>query len=297
MQLQRNEYPQGSWGRKTIKGTLIAALVLLGGIIWNYSEVPKSIAYTAFRSLYKYGIGFQTRDWERLTGEHFEVRYLPGDAGIAKMVLETAERFVEPVNSRLDYVPKGRMLVLLYPDRESLGESFGWSANQSAMGVYWAGVIRVLSPSAWIENAAAVELAEEFRSTGPMVHEYTHLAVDYIARGNYPRWLTEGVAQYVERDVTGFILWEPLVHHNEEWIPLEKLDSCFDNALSQSKAYRQSLAMLDCLVEKHGPDSFLRILRRLGQGANLNVAWKAETGKSLEEFQRDFLHWSSQQIE
>ena len=129
---------------------------------------------------------------------------------------------VEPVNKRLGFNPQGKSLVLIYPTREALGKSFGWAADQSAMGVYWAGVIRVLSPMAWVESAVTSEVEKEFRSSGPMVHEYTHLVVDYITRGNYTRWLTEGVAQYVERDITGFVLSEPLIRFEEEWFPLER---------------------------------------------------------------------------
>jgi len=295
MQLQSHVVNcQQGWRRRTLKGTVIAALVLLGGIVLNYSEVPKSLAYTAFRGLNKYGIGFQTRGWQSIEGNHFEVRYHPEDASIASLVLETAEIAVEPVNQRLGYVPKGRMLVLVYPDRESLGESFGWSADQSAMGVYWAGIIRVLSPTAWIESAPAAEVAAEFQATGPMVHEYTHLVVDYITRGNYPRWFTEGVAQYVERDITGFSLSEPLVRSDEKWFSLRDLDDSFDNSLTQTKAYRQSLAMIDFLVQEHGQQAIVGILNRLGHGAKLNAAWKAETGISLEEFETGFNYWTGE---
>ena len=47
---------------------------------------------------------------------------------------------------------------------------------------------------------------KDYFKEGPMVHEYTHLVVDELTGGNYSRWFTEGVAQYVEQQVTGYTL-------------------------------------------------------------------------------------------
>lgn len=297
MQLQNNVHYQTGWGRKTAKGTFIAALVLVGGLVCSYSEAPKSAAYSIFREINKHSIAFQTRGWERVNGSHFEIRYRPEDAEIARLVLETAEMSVDPVNSRLGYVPQGKMLVLVYPTREALGKSFGWTADQSAMGVYWAGIIRILSPTAWIESAAATQLEEEFRSSGPMVHEYTHLVVDYVSRGNCPRWLTEGIAQHVERDVTGFILSDQMIRLEEQWFPLSEIDVQFDTPEGQSKAYRQSLAMIDYLTQEYGEEAYVGILHRLGRGSSLTAAWKAETGLSLEKFEQNFNYWTQAQAD
>lgn len=271
--------------RRSLNGAVIAFLVMVSGLTWHCSEIPRSLAYSAFRGINKVGINLQTRGWNSIDGQQFQVRYRPEDADVAKIVLEAAEEAVTPVNSKLDYYPRGRMLVLVYPDRISLGRSFGWTADQSAMGVYWAGIIRVLSPSAWIQEASASEVAEEFRTTGPMVHEYVHLVVDYITRGNHPRWLTEGVAQHVERDITGYTLSEPFPSFDGAWLPFEELEISFDAPSTQPQAYCQSLAMVDFLTQEYGFESLLGILNRLGKGASLEAAWKAETGLTVNEFE------------
>lgn len=296
MQLQTNVHSNRGWGRKTLRGTLVTVLVFMAGIAWNHIEAPRSLAYSAFRELSRFGIGLQTRGWESMKGSHFEIRYQPEDVDMASIVLNTAEEAVEPVNARLGYAPQGRMLVLVYPTREALGKSFGWAADQSAMGVYWAGTIRVLSPAAWIESGPQYQVAQEFRTTGPMVHEYTHLVVDYISRGNYPRWFTEGVAQYIERDFTGFMLSDQVIGSEEEWFSLNELDRNFDTPLGQPKAYRQSLAMIDYLGQEYGEDAFVRILHRLGQGVSFETAWKDETGVSLEQFEDSFGVWTQSQV-
>ncbi len=277
-----------NWKGRTLRGVLIALLVMAGSFAWHYSEIPRSLVYSAFRSMNKYGVNLQTRNWNSLKGEHFEVRYRKEDADIAQIVLAAAEEAVAPVNSQLGYRPQGRMLVLVYPDRTSLGKSFGWTADQSAMGVYWAGVIRVLSPSVWITEVSLSEKAEVFSTAGPMVHEYTHLAVDYMTRGNYPRWFTEGVAQYVEREVTGFTLSEPPPGCDQAWFSVEALEVSFDSPATQSQAYYQSLTMVDFLTQEYGSEVVVGILNCLGKGIPLDSAWEAETGVTVETFEASF---------
>lgn len=284
---QPGSEPRNKKGRP-LKGVLVAVLVMAGGFAWQCAEVPKSLAYSTFRGINKCVVSYQTKDWNRLNGEHFQVRYQNEDADVAKIVLKTAEEAVAPVNSQLGYCPRGRMLVLIYPDRKSLGEKFGWTADQSAMGVYWAGVIRVLSPSAWIEGASASQMAKEFRTTGPMVHEYAHLAVDYMARGNYPRWFTEGVAQYVEQEITGFTLSDWTFGCESTWLSVAELEESFDSPVTQSQAYHQSLTMVDFLTHEYGSEVLVGILNRLGKGASLDAAWKAETGVTVKEFEDIF---------
>ena len=134
---------------------------------------------------------------------------------------------VEPVNTKLCFTPQGKTLVLVYPTRAALGKSFGWAADQSAMGVYWAGVIRVLSPWPGLKVLQQVKL-KRVPLFGPMV---TNIPIWWwtILQGNYTRWLTEGIAQYVEREITGFMLSE-LYRPGEEWFPLCELDEEFDTA-------------------------------------------------------------------
>jgi len=291
MQPQINGHPRVPGIGKKVRGVFFAALIIVVGLIVNFTQIPRAAFYSVFREVNRFSINLQTRDWLSLAGDHFEVRYHPQDQAVAALVLNTAEQSFEPVNNMLGYVPKDRTLVLVYPTRRDLGKSFGWTADQSAMGVYWAGIIRVLSPAAWIDCSAEGEMAERFRSSGPMVHEYSHLTVDYITRGNYPRWLTEGIAQYVEREITGFSFSDGLSSPEEEWFSLKDLENNFDNPQGQAKAYRQALAMMDYLVIEYGEDAYIGILQRLGRGAGLDKAWREETGTTPEEFFEDFCRW------
>jgi len=239
--------------------------------------------YKAFREYARFSMTWKTRHWQELNGDRFIIRYLPEDENVAKMVLDTAEEAYTPVNESLSFSPEEKIPIILYPDNISLNKSFGWAANESAMGVYWAGVIRILSPNYWIEEG---DKEERFKSEGPMSHEYAHFVVDYLAGGNYPRWLTEGIAQRIERSVTGF---EMELRGPEEFYPLDQMDGEFDLLPNQSAAYRQSLAMVDYLAGRFGEDALKQILQALGRGEKLDRALIESTGLNTKDFETQFL--------
>ncbi|MGI6685551.1 MAG: peptidase MA family metallohydrolase [Bacillota bacterium] len=262
---------------------VILGLLVLAGLSFKYPNLPKVLVYKAFREYARFSMTWKTRHWQELSGEKFILRFQPGDENVAKMVLDTAEEAFVPVNQSLKYTPYEKVPIVLYPDTVSLNRSFGWAANESAMGVYWAGVIRILSPNHWI---TAGEMTERFKSEGPMSHEYAHFIVDYIAQGNYPRWLTEGIAQRVERKITGY---EMELKGTEEIYQLVQMDADFDLLPNQSAAYRQSLAMVDFLVKKYGEDALYQILLALGKGKSLDRAFEENMGVNTKEFETQFL--------
>ncbi|TDA70724.1 MAG: hypothetical protein D9V47_00535 [Clostridia bacterium] len=270
-----------------------AGLFFLAVLAGRYPNWPRTMAYSLFREAAKKEILWQTRDWERVADDHFEIIYRDPDRDVAPLVLEVAKGSYAGVARMLGHFPPGRVPVIIYPDRASLGRSFGWAADESAMGVYWAGAVRVLSPQDWVQAADQHELYETFRQSGPVVHELAHLAVDYRARGNYPRWLTEGIAQYVERELTGFVMDAPGSRMGR-WYPLEKMDRGFDALPDQGLAYRQSLALVDFLVDAHGYEVIDRMLTSLGQGLTWSQALQQETGLRAEELMARFTVWAEE---
>ncbi|MEL7566972.1 MAG: hypothetical protein AAGU27_19105 [Dehalobacterium sp.] len=268
---------------KFLISALILSLLVLLVLTFKYPNLPKVIVYKVFREYARFSMTWKTRHWQEIEGEKFILRFQPGDENVGKMVLDTAEEAYGPVNTALNYNPKEKIPIILYPDNLALNRSFGWAANESAMGVYWAGVIRILSPNYWIEEE---DMEERFRSEGPMAHEYAHFIVDYIAGGNYPRWLTEGIAQQVERKVTGF---EMALTGGTEVYSIDQMDKEFDLLPNQSAAYRQSLAMIDFLVNEYGEDALGNILQALGKGENLDRAFKESIALDVKGFENKFL--------
>jgi hypothetical protein len=251
--------------------------------------------YSACRECGRVNLEFRTRGLQEKDSEHFRVRCQQPDADVADMVLQAAERAYGPVNDALGFTPRDKVLIVVYPNAEELAKSFGWPADQSALGVYWMGTIRVLSPRAWITDES--DFHERFWNSGPMAHEYTHYVVDHLACGNYPRWLTEGLAQREDRDLTGFVFAldrDDLAA--QEPYKLRQLDSDFDDRDDQMLAYWQSLAAVEFMDEQYSIDRIKDLINRLGRGYNQEIAFRTTFGISFDEFEARYRFWLQKYI-
>lgn len=269
--------------RRIFLNITLAVLFLISTLILRYPFTVKAASYNFLREFVKREIYLRTWDWNTLRGTNFVLKFENQDASVANLVLQTAEEIFTPINEALEYTPDTQVLMVMYPNKASLNKSFGWDADENAMGVYWAGSIRILSPLAWIEDEETI--GQEFRDQGPIAHEYTHLVVDYMTKGNYTRWLTEGVAQYMERELTGFAFPILDVTSREQLYSLQEMTTNFDNLPDQSLAYHQSLAAIDYYVESFGFEALVNLLQDLGRGKSLSQALHENTGLSFEIFE------------
>lgn len=249
----------------------------------------KAWLYPLVRDMAQAKLNYETRSMAVYETTHFTIKYSPSDAAMVSMVAEAAEAAYSPVTDTLGAAPKGKTLLVVYPDRKELNKVFGWANDQSAMGVYWGGVIQLLSPKEWLQ---AGESTAEFIRSGPMVHEFTHLVFDHMTNGNYTRWFTEGLAQYVEYKANGY-----------EWISKtnslagglysqQQLDANFDNLPDQSLAYRQSLAAVRYIAEVHGEAKLHEVIQALQDGQSTPEAISSVLGMTYDEFGTAWTQWA-----
>ncbi|WP_034638767.1 peptidase MA family metallohydrolase [Desulfofalx alkaliphila] len=269
-----------------VLGLLIFATSMLWG--WNSHRL---YIYTASRELAKLSTAVRSAHLPEITAEKIVVKHYPGDEQEAQLVMDAAEEFLQPVLDLLDYPLDRKVVLLVYPNREKLNQYFGWPADESAMGVYWAGTIKVLAPREWIDAEDQEHLRQVFYKTGPVAHELAHLVVDYRTRGNYSRWFTEGIAQYVELNLTGFKFNDRAGSLEDQRYGLQQLSEGFENLANQSLAYRQSLAAVYYLVEIYGKEAILETMDLLGRGYSLEEAFLEIYGIDLNTFEYQLNDW------
>ncbi|HOV80287.1 MAG TPA: hypothetical protein PK728_09315 [Bacillota bacterium] len=257
---------------------LAAVLVFAAALFFRPPASARLHGYGLIRELIKFSTVLGTLNMDKAVSRHFYVKFKPEDRNYAEVVLDTAERFYYPVAEDFGFAPPARVPLIIYSTREELNRSFGWAADESAMGVYWAGTIRVLSPGEWIDECEPSALKETFVSSGPMAHEFTHLVVDYLTGGNYPRWFTEGLAQYEEYKLTGFELAAPAGSFEHAFDPAEIFTDDFDSLPEQALAYRESLAAVRFIVCSYGEGALFDIIAELGNGKDFSDALKKATG-------------------
>ena len=116
-------------------------------------------------------------------------------------------------------------------------------------------------------------------------HEFCHVVTLQLTHNKMPRWISEGISVYEERQANP--AWgERLNPRYREMLlgkdltPVSKLSGAFlgpKSPLHLQFAYYQSSLVVEFLVERFGRDKLLTILRELGQGMDVNEALAKHT--------------------
>jgi len=269
---------------------IICAVVLVafGYYIFRTGTHVTQFKQGFFRFMVGQETNLRTGTWEQVDTAHFRIKYLPIDKYSVGLVSEAAEDAYIKISQKMGCEPSRLITIVVYPDNASLAASFGWDKNEKALGVYWGGTIRILSPRAWLANLGQ---EERFMKEGPMVHEMAHLMIDEMSRGNYNRWWTEGVAQYTEREITGFEFSSPFRKKDDlYYYQLDNLEKNYDR-LEQSVAYWESLQAVDYLVGAYGEDKIYEVLNRLSRGDTMARALESALGVDYATFSRNFYRY------
>lgn len=224
--------------------------------------------------------------------EHFDLYYTDVDENVVPLILETAERVWRPVGLEMQRTPQGRVPLILYPTREELRAAFGWGQSESALGVYWQGTIRLLSPNVWLDGMKADRDLTEFERLNPIAHELTHYILDERTGGNYPRWFTEALAQQVEERVTGYVWIEPASQMDQDLYDYEELNMEFQTLSNQPLAYRQSYLFLRWLAERNGEEASEHLIQSLARGKTFPEAFANTYGGSPDLLFRQWEEWA-----
>jgi len=281
---------------KLVSFVLAVLFMVSTFILIRVPESARGNIYSVFREIARAQMLLRTHGWQQSEDEYLIIRY-QGDREAAELVQETTSLYYQRICDDFNFSPEQKIPIIVYSSREELNASFGWSASENAMGVYWGGVIRVLAPQVWINDSDPEGVRQIFQHSGPMVHEMTHLMLDYIARGNYPRWFTEGLAQYEEYQVTRFMFGQQEEIWDRGLYPLKMMDRNFDSLPDQALAYRQSLAAVEYIVAAYGEDGLHRVINNLAQGRSFHDALLKALGTEPEQFESLWHTWLSRELQ
>lgn len=274
--------------RMIIEFTLFVALAAAVFFVTQPSSRLGMQFYPLIREAAAAKMDYQTRNLAVAETPHFTIKYADQDADTVAVVAQAAEAAYQPVTQSLGYTPDGKTIIVINQSRQELNQAFGWSGAQSAMGVYWGGVIQVLSPRVWLRDTTA----DSFIRSGPMVHEFTHLVLDHLTRGNYPRWFTEGLAQYEEYQVNGYE-WRTADNSLQgQLYPMSALDQNFDGLPNQALAYRESLAAVRYIASVHGEGKLRQVISLLAAGRSIEDAVKTALGMDYASFAAAWPRWA-----
>ena len=206
---------------------------------------------------------------------HFIVSYDGGAMeSTGRMVIDTMDRSYASLKSQLGFEPPERVVVILYTRRDynDMGGP-DWSAG------LFDGKIRV--PVRGLER-----LDEGIKTT--LHHELAHAFIHARAGKNAPRWIHEGIAEYVEGvrtqdngELLGRVLREG-----------QTFASCLPTARCDPRIfYPAASSMADYVIQQRGMGGIRDILTALGEGEDVDSTLRRIVGHDVQGLIRDWEHF------
>jgi hypothetical protein len=178
-----------------------------------------------------------------------------------------------------------RPRVYLTANREDF-EKISGSPFVSALAIPSEHIILIHISSA---TSKAYVLSETFK------HELCHLLLhDHISESNLPRWLDEGICQWISGTLGELLRAEGTTISRIEMarrlIPLNRLAVSFPrDRESLFLAYEEGRSFVEYVAAHYGTESILRILRRLKEGDSIEAAFPSALSKSFGEVQAEWI--------
>jgi len=184
------------------------------------------------------------------------------------------------------------VIVELFPRQQDFAiRTFGLPGGRGFLGVCFGTVITANSPASQGTTPACWEAT--------LWHEFCHVVTLNKTNNKMPRWLSEGISVYEERqaDKTWGQTMTPKYRElilGDGFVPMSKLSGAFlspPSPMHLQFAYYESSLAVEYLVEKHGLSTLQRVLVDLGAGMPINESLARYAG-SLDALDADFAEYA-----
>ncbi|HET6880395.1 MAG TPA: tetratricopeptide repeat protein [Pirellulales bacterium] len=184
------------------------------------------------------------------------------------------------------------VIVELFPEQQDFAiRTFGMPGGAGFLGVCFGRVITANSP--------ASQAAHPTNWEATLWHEFCHAVTLHKTNNKMPRWLSEGISVYEERQADP--TWGQTINPRyremmlgDSLTPVSQLSGAFlhpPTPLHLQFAYFESSLVVEFLIEKYGLATLKRILVDLGVGMPINDALSRYAG-SLEALDREFAEFA-----
>jgi len=224
-----------------------------------------------------------------LESDGFVVRMDAREADIyGARVLDLLKRAKRELCRKYDVELNQPVIVELFPRQQDFAiRTFGLPGGAGFLGVCFGTVITANSPAALGTNNASWEAT--------LWHEFCHVVTLNKTNNKMPRWLSEGISVYEERQADP--AWGQSMNPRyremilgDDLTPVSQLSGAFlspKSPLHLQFAYYESSLVVEYLVEKHGLETLQRVLVDLGIGMPINDSLARYAG-SIDALDEDF---------
>lgn len=216
----------------------------------------------------------KTSHFQALESEHFLVRMEASEAAVyGKQVQDLLERAYAHLCAKYGLTPKKRTTVEIFNDQKDFAiRTFSLPGGAGYLGVCFGSVITANSP------AARPGANNNWQAV--LWHEFAHVVTLGLTQNRMPRWLSEGISVYEERQARGQWGEQMKARYRamilgEDFVPLSELSGSFlrpKSPVHLQFAYYESSLAVEYLMDRYGLPAIKAVCADLAAGRPLNEA-------------------------
>ncbi len=276
---------------------VVSAMAIVGAVVWagqpgaqRVQAAFYGLSAAAQRSSQRAAVRLTLGDWSHVALPGVELYVEPGVGAAGARAVEHALSRGEPAVTRDFGVSTHHVWPVALVTRNTMAARLRVAPGAAPLGYYQGGVIWLLDPGAFLPDGPG--LSEVYGRRGPVVHELTHEADAVVSGGTVPRWFDEGLAQYEDWRLTGYVWLQSNDTFTQPPYTWRQLDGgAFGNLPNQALAYRQALATTAAICRR-GAGTCVQVLRQLRMGAGMSAAIDSVAGPSLLSRIRSGAFWA-----
>jgi tetratricopeptide (TPR) repeat protein len=224
-----------------------------------------------------------------LTNEHFLLRMDPREAAIyGPQALALLERARAHLCAKYGLEPEQPTTVEIFPQQKDFAiRTFGLPGGAGYLGVCFGNLITANSPASQTASPANWQAV--------LWHEFCHVVTLQLTRNKMPRWLSEGISVYEERQAHP--TWGEQLDHTyramilgKDLVPVSELSGAFLSPKSPQHlqfAYYHSSLVVEFLIDRFGLENLKKTLADLARGRPINDAIAAHTAP-MDQVEKEF---------
>lgn len=227
--------------------------------------------------------------------EHFKVHMSENDADILWPYLEPLlEESWDTLTAKYNYEPEGPILIEVFEKSEDFAvRSVGLPDIGPLVGICFGKVITLISPDTLSANWQEI-----------VWHEFMHVITLQMTGNRMPRWLSEGISVYEERE--GRPYWGrsqglDLVRASEQdkLLHVADLNSGFSGAQNSADlgfAYFQAYLVVDFIADEYGFEKLVELVDQYALIKEEEERFDEVFEQSLEQFDGAFRSWIDRRV-
>lgn len=235
-------------------------------------------------------------DYATLRTEHFEVRMSQSDAVVLwpYMAPLIEENWVT-LTEKYGFEPESPVLIEVFDRTEDFAvRSVGLPDIGPLVGICFGKVVTLISPATLDANWQEI-----------LWHELVHVFTLQMTNNRMPRWLSEGISVWEEREARpewgrrqGIELVRAVV--DEKLLPVASLNEGFTGANSNEDlgfAYFQSYLVVDFIAKEYGFDKMIELIKQYALVKDESEMFSTVFDKPIEAFDADFRAWIDRRVQ